>query len=198
METIKVAVDQLKLLEKNPRKHSAIQIEQLQRSIKMFGQIRPVVIDEENLVLAGNGLLLALKAMGSKEAQCLRMTGLSEPDKKRLILADNKVASLGTDDYSVIEELIHDLKNDLDIPGFDDEILKTLVAAPAAIAEISASYGQVDDDFRSIARANAEKIAIANADAEARVKAGSHEPASGSSTSGEIKTCDSCGQRIWS
>jgi ParB-like chromosome segregation protein Spo0J len=198
MKTIKVAVDKLTPLEKNPRKHSAVQIEQLVRSIQMFGQIRPIVIDENNSVLAGNGLLMALKSMDSKEAECLQMTGLSETAKKRLTLADNKVASLGTDDYSVIEELIHDLKDELDIPGFDDEILKTLVAAPARISEISSSYGQVDEDFRAIARANAEKIAIANAEVEARVKSGSSEPTGSGSSSAEIKTCDSCGQRIWS
>jgi hypothetical protein len=199
MKTIKVPVSKLQLLEKNPRKHSAVQIEQLVRSIEMFGQIRPVVIDENNMVLAGNGLLLALKSMGAEQAECLQMTGLSDTAKKRLTLADNKIASLGTDDYSVIEELIHDLKDELNIPGFDDEILKTLVAAPAAISEISASYGQVDEDFRAIARANAEKIAAANAEVEARVKGGapdvSHETSSGSAP---VKTCDSCGQRIWS
>ena len=72
MEVIKVALDSLELLEKNPRKHSQLQIQELKRSVEMFGQIRPLIIDENNVVLAGNGLLTAMRELGKAEGDAIR------------------------------------------------------------------------------------------------------------------------------
>lgn len=89
----------------------------------MFGQIRPIIIDEENTVLCGNGLFETLKQMGEKEADCYRVIGLSDNQKKKLMLADNRVFWLGEDDAESIDAFIRELGDDLDIPGFDDESL---------------------------------------------------------------------------
>ena len=189
MEVIKVALDSLELLEKNPRKHSQLQIQELKRSVEMFGQIRPLIIDEDNVVLAGNGLLTAMRELGKAEGDAIRLVGLSEFSKKRLTLADNKIAALGSDDYSVIEELIYDLREELDIPGFDDEILKSLVAPPKQLEEIGKSYGTVNESFREQVKAQSEKI-------NAEIKSNKND------TDNELReqytVCDSCGQKVWS
>jgi ParB-like chromosome segregation protein Spo0J len=188
MEQVKLA--DLKPLEKNPRKHSTLQIQELKRSVKMFGQIRPLVIDEDNNVLAGNGLLMSLIEMGWNQADVLRLTGLSEFSKKRLILADNKLSALGTDDYSVIEELIFDLRDELDIPGFDDQILKSLVAPPQQLEEIGKSYGTVTESFREQVEAQKEKV-------KAETKA-MQDQVEESNPKTPYTTCESCGQKVWS
>jgi ParB-like chromosome segregation protein Spo0J len=94
MKTTTVSLGDLTPLDRNPRKHSNLQIAELKRSVEMFGQIRPLVVDENKTVLAGNGLLIALTQLGWTKAEAYVVSGLSEADKKRLILADNKVAAL--------------------------------------------------------------------------------------------------------
>ena len=70
MKVIKKALSDLRKPERNVRIHSDKQITEFKRSIEMFGQIRPIVIDEAGTILAGNGLYEALSAMGRTEAEC--------------------------------------------------------------------------------------------------------------------------------
>jgi len=190
MKTVTVKVSSLKQLERNPRRHPNNQIRELKRSLEMFGQIRPFVIDETGTVLAGNGMLLAIQELGWESAQAYRLENLSEDDKKRLIIADNKVASLGSDDYGVIEELIQELSTDLNIPGFDDEVLRSLVASQREIETISQNYGKLDQDV--LERAQAKSASIETAISRAEEKATADQPAGDNYT-----VCDSCGQRVW-
>lgn len=189
MKTTSVKLSALNHLEKNPRRHPNLQIQELMRSLTMFGQIRPLVIDETNTVLAGNGMLLAMRELGWEKADALLVADLNDRQKKKLILADNKVASLGADDYSVIEELIRDLKDELDIPGFDDEVLKSLVATPVELANISANYGAVSEEAEQQAVKRREALAAAVTRAENAVEA--------NNSSRESKICESCGQTVW-
>lgn len=116
----------LKHVEGNTRVHSAKQIREYIRSIEMFGQFRPMIVDENNVVLAGNGLLQALKEMGRETADCYVMTGLTENKKKKLMLADNKIFQLGEDDQFAFEETLSTLDGDIDIPGYGADVLKNL------------------------------------------------------------------------
>ena len=79
MKTVKVKISELRSPEKNVRKHNEKQIKEFCRSLKMFGQIRPVVIDEENVVYCGNGLLEAARSLGWEEIEVLKMGDLDEP-----------------------------------------------------------------------------------------------------------------------
>ena len=94
MEIVKKPLSELRPSEKNIRKHGAAQIAEFKRSIKMFGVIRPIICDENGNILAGHGLYEALVGMGKEEADCIVMKGLSEADKYKLMLADNKIYSL--------------------------------------------------------------------------------------------------------
>ena len=68
MEVIKMKLADLVKPEKNVRIHTEQQLKEFQRSVTMFGQIRPIVIDENNVILAGNGLYDTLVAMGKDTA----------------------------------------------------------------------------------------------------------------------------------
>ncbi len=148
MRIIKKPLADLRRPEKNVRIHSDKQITEFKRSIEMFGQIRPIVVDEAGTILAGNGLYEALTAMGRTEADCYVVSGLSEPQKKKLMLADNRIFSLGVDDLQGFDDIIAEL-DDFDVPGYDAELLKTLTADLDGAVEMLSGYGLIDDEAKA-------------------------------------------------
>ncbi len=141
MKILKVDLAALKSPEKNVRKHNEKQINEFCRSLEKFGQIRPVVIDENNVVYCGNGLVEAARALGWKQVEVLKKTGMSEADKKKLMIADNRIYTLGFDDFENINSIIEEI-GDFDIPGFDTE---TLEAMFGDIEEEIESFGVLDE-----------------------------------------------------
>lgn len=141
MQTIKMNISDLRHPEKNVRKHPQKQIKEMMRSVDKFGQYRPVVVDENNVILAGNGLVIAMREMGKTEIDVLKYDNLSENDKKKLMIADNQTASLGVDDYGAIEEIIRSLDGDFDVPGYDEESINMLIEESTAVVEQVKSYG---------------------------------------------------------
>ena len=156
MKVIKKALSDLRKPERNVRIHSDKQITEFKRSIEMFGQIRPIVIDEAGTILAGNGLYEALSALGRTEAECYVAAGLSESQKKKLMLADNRIFSLGVDDLQGFDEIIAGL-DDLDVPGYDEDLLKTLTADLKEADEMLAGYGLIDDSSKVEMKKAAER-----------------------------------------
>lgn len=138
--TVKKLAD-LKPMEKNIRRHSQKQITEYARSLKMFGQVRPMVVDENGVILVGNGLYEALKSIGAEKADCYVMTGMSEAEKKKLMLADNRVYELGMTDTDVFDEIIRSLDGDTDVPGWDADLLETLNASAREVNAMVDSYG---------------------------------------------------------
>ena len=142
-----VKLSDLKPLEKNVRKHNGKQIDELIKSVEQFGQTRAMVIDEDNNILIGNGLYFALVKMNKAEAQCYRKTGLSEVEKKKLILSDNKIYSLGSDDYEEINNYIAEITSigDFEIAGYDKFILEQMTATDEQVEEAISNYGVITD-----------------------------------------------------
>lgn len=139
-------IAELRHPEKNVRSHSRKQIEEMKRSIKMFGQFRPVVVDEQNVILCGNGLVTAMREMGEETVEVLKYNDLTPVQKKKLMIADNQIASLGTDNMDVIEEFIKSLDGDLDVPGYDEETLALLCAESDEVTEQVMNYGVYSPD----------------------------------------------------
>ena len=77
---------------KNPRRHSAKQVGKLARLIDEFGWSTPMVVDENNGVLAGHGRLEAAKALNLPQVPCVRLSHLSEAKKTALAIADNAMS----------------------------------------------------------------------------------------------------------
>ena len=116
----KIALSKLKPYEKNARTHSEKQIEMLVNSIKEFGFIPPVIIDENNVILAGHGRAEAAKRVGLDEIPYRRITHLTEEQKKAFILADNKLSDLGGWDFDLLSEELAEITLDMGEFGFDD------------------------------------------------------------------------------
>lgn len=131
MEVKKDKVDNLKYNPNNLRIHSERQIEEMSRSIKKFGQFRPVVVDENNIVLAGNGLLAALVESGYKEVDIIKYDDLSNTQKDQLMIADNKIYELGKMDLEEMDKKLKNMFNEdsLDVPGFESELLREVFSS---------------------------------------------------------------------
>lgn len=139
-------LSELRKPEKNVRIHTEQQLREFERSVKMFGQIRPIVIDENNVILAGNGLYDTLLRLEYEEAEVYQYFDLTENQKKKLMIADNKIFSLGIENLDTLNSFLEDLHDDLDIPGYDSEILKQMVSEADDITEKLSSYGTLDDE----------------------------------------------------
>lgn len=129
MNIEKIKLTELKPLDNNVRNHSYSQINELIRSLNQFGQTRAIVIDEENNILAGNGLFMAMTERGDETADVHRITGLTSIQKKKLVLTDNKLYTLGTDNYDMIDKYLQEITieaGDFDIAGFDKKTLKSM------------------------------------------------------------------------
>lgn len=123
MEIENIPIGQLKAYEKNSRTHGKKQISQVVASIKEFGFTNPLLIDENDTLIAGHGRLLAAKEMGMDEIPCVRLSHLSDAQKKAYVIADNKIAlNSGWDDDLLKSELeeLDNLGFDVAVTGFDD------------------------------------------------------------------------------
>lgn len=140
MEVVKKKVSELTPSENNVRKHNQNQIKEFVKSIEQFGIIRPIVIDEAGTILCGHGLFEALKEKGVDPVDCIVMSGLSEKQKKKLMLSDNKIYDLGTNDYDVLDAILSELgaENDFEIPGYDASVLQDLYGLKAVEHEAEA------------------------------------------------------------
>lgn len=157
MNIVTKKISELVTPEKNVRIHTEKQLQEYEKSIRMFGQIRPIVIDEKNTILAGRGLFDTLKRMGMETADCYQFTDLTENQKKKLMIADNKIFSLGIENLDTLNEFLVELQGDLDIPGFDEEILKQMVADADEVTEKLSEYGTLNEDEIRNIRENAER-----------------------------------------
>lgn len=145
MKTEQYNLNDLKYPESNVRVHGAKQIEELKRSYNKFGQIRPVVTDKDGVILAGNGLVQALTELGVEKVEVLPMKNLSDNDKKKLMIADNKIYNLGRDDNDALFAMLESLDGDYDVPGFEDDTLKELLADLDDVDDSVMNYGTIDD-----------------------------------------------------
>lgn len=125
-----VPTDSLRVFDMNARTHSAPQVAQIAASITEFGFTNPILVDETGTLIAGHGRLEAAKSLGLKEVPVIRLTGLTEVQRRAYILADNKLAlNAGWDAEKLRAELvsIRDLGADLGLTGFDAAELESIL-----------------------------------------------------------------------
>lgn len=146
MKTIEVSVNELKFAEKNVRLHNEVQIKEFARSLEMFGQLRPVIVDSDYKILCGNGLYLAAKRLNWPKLNVVIMADLTEAQKKKLMIADNRIFELGSSNFEVIDEFFQELAGDLDIPGYDEEMLQMMVGDIEAVNEQIEEYGKLEKE----------------------------------------------------
>ena len=143
VEVIKIVdIDSLIPYINNPKKHPEEQINKIASSIKNYGFTVPIVIDNQNEIIAGHGRYEAAKKLGLKEIPCIVRDDLNTAQIKALRIADNKVAESEWD-YELLGVELEDLSLkgfELSLTGFDDEEIE-------AILELDEEEKLKDDDF---------------------------------------------------
>lgn len=153
---------------------------------------------------------------GNDQIARLRKTELSENDKKKLMIADNKTYALGIDNLDTLNEFLEELQGDLDIPGYDEEILQQMVADADEVTEKISEYGTLDEsEIQKIKEANEkrEQKAAATEISDNNSENSSENPNTSDNQSSERQNtteteleitetrkfviCPNCGEKIW-
>ncbi|MFU0545588.1 site-specific DNA-methyltransferase [Gardnerella swidsinskii] len=126
---------------RNARTHSEAQVAQIAASIREFGFLSPILVAEDNTILAGHGRLAAALKLGLKKVPCVKENHLTETQKRAYIIADNKLSlNAGWDNELLAVELseLEGADFNLDLLGFDEAELSSIFDADKDV---------IDDDF---------------------------------------------------
>lgn len=138
----------------NSRTHSELQIQQIANSIKEFGFTNPVLIDENNNLIAGHGRLLGAELAGLDKVPCIVLSGLTETQKQAYIIADNKIAlNAGWDEELLAQELnaLAEAGYNVELTGFDHSELDELIKAADPTFTPPSSTKEIDVDAMELA-----------------------------------------------
>ena len=135
MKIVMLATSKLHPYENNARTHKPKQIDQIKSSIKEFGFNNPILIDDDNEIIAGHGRLLAAIELGLNKVPVVRLSHLDDIQRKAFALADNRIAlNAGWDEETLAKELEALVGSDYDVTGlgFDTQELAALLTEPPA------------------------------------------------------------------
>ena len=134
---------------RNARTHDENQVGQIAGSIAEFGFVNPILVGEDNIIIAGHGRLLAAERLEMDMVPVIVLSHLSEAQRKALVIADNKLAeNAGWDEDLLSLELadLEDLDFDLDLLGFSgDELDNLLLNTDANSSEEEDSVPEPED-----------------------------------------------------
>jgi ParB-like chromosome segregation protein Spo0J len=121
MQIIKLNIDDIKPYKNNAKIHTAEQIEQIKNSILEFKYNDPIAIwGDENIIVEGHGRFQALKELGYKEIECIRLDHLTDDERRAYTLAHNQLTmNTGFDNLLLDEELRKLLNIDMRKFGFE-------------------------------------------------------------------------------
>ena len=131
MNTVSVKLSDLSQDPANARKHDDRNIDSIVASLRRFGQQKPIVIDMNNIVRAGNGTLEAAKRLGWDAIECVK-TSLKGSDAIAYAIADNRTAELAEWDEDVLAAQLNGLLTDdealVNAAGFSAEEIEAMLS----------------------------------------------------------------------
>lgn len=136
-----VPISSIKPYKNNPKIHNNKQVQQIMNSITEFKFTSPILIDENNEILAGHGRLLAAQKLGLTEIPAINLLYLTEAQKKAYRIADNKLTENGKWDFDLLKVEFQDIEKlnidfSLDITGFDTPELDIIFDTDLTTKEI--------------------------------------------------------------
>ncbi|HPY89064.1 MAG TPA: ParB/Srx family N-terminal domain-containing protein, partial [Spirochaetota bacterium] len=136
MEIIKLKIEDIIPYDKNAKEHTHYHIEQIKESIERFGFNDPIAVDENNVVIEGHGRLEALKELGYEEVEVIKLTHLTEDQKRTYIIAHNKLTLNSSFDMEILEEELRKTPDDLlSTTGFEDFEISSILGYEGKISE---------------------------------------------------------------
>lgn len=124
-----IRIDELVPYANNAKIHGPEQIEQLRRSLREFGFVSPVLIDEDKNLIAGHGRVEAARAEGMTEVPYVTVSELSEAQRRAYIIADNRLSETGEWDAARLKfemEELNSLSFDTSLTGFTMDEIETI------------------------------------------------------------------------
>ena len=119
-EMVYIKVKDLEPYENNPR-FNDMAVEAVANSIKEFGFLQPVVVNEYNVLLAGHTRTKAAEKLGMEEVPAIIANDLTEAQEKAFRLADNKTAEIAEWDFEALERELRDIEDiDMALFGFEE------------------------------------------------------------------------------
>ena len=131
---------------KNSRLHSTEQVEKIAKSISKFGFLNPIIIDDNDGIIAGHGRVMAAKKLDINVLPVVKAQHLSEAQKQAYIIADNRLALDASWDNEILTSELQELQLqdfDIDLLGFNDLELEELNISPHEME----SEALTDEDF---------------------------------------------------
>jgi DNA modification methylase len=127
-----VPVASLRVNPKNPRLHSNKQIEQIGRSIQIFGFIVPILVDRNGRVIAGHGRLAAAKLLKLERVPIIRVEHLSDAQIRAYMITDNRLTDISVWDNQLLAQQFRTLAEieldfSLEITGFEMAEIDTMI-----------------------------------------------------------------------
>ncbi len=122
----------------NVRVHSPRNIEAIKGSLARFGQQKPIVVNSNSVVIAGNGTIEAARALGATEIAALVFDGDTEAFAAAFAIADNRTGELAEWDYLALSEQLKAIElDDIDLSelGWDKSDLALLLGGEFKKAE---------------------------------------------------------------
>lgn len=114
MKVTNIEIDKIKPYANNTKKHPETQIKNIAESIKQFGFIQPLVLDNNNEIIIGHGRYFASQLLGMEEVPCVFVENLTDEQIRKLRILDNKLNESEWDDDLLKLEL-----EDLDFGDFE-------------------------------------------------------------------------------
>ncbi len=124
-EVQQVDINELTPYANNPRTHSDSQVDRLVQSLKEFGFVNPILTGDDGQIVAGHGRLMAAQVLGLTKVPVIRLSHLTEDQRRAYVIADNQLAlNSGWDDDLLQKELaaLGDNGFDLTVLGWGDEL----------------------------------------------------------------------------
>lgn len=132
----------------NVRTHSERNLETIKASLAKFGQQTAIVIDENNVVVAGNGRLMAAKELGWDSLQCVR-TSLTGTELTAYAIADNRTAELASWDLSGLDAMLESLADEdfaIEEIGFSEDEIDKLMGRGSDVGDEDEDEGPAEDE----------------------------------------------------
>lgn len=122
IKVVEMEIDKLVPYENNPRNND-VAVEKVAASIQNFGFKNPIIIDKNNVIVAGHTRLKAAELLGLETVPVIMADDLTEEQVKAFRLADNKTGELSGWDFSMLEEELDSIRTiDMSEFGFDVDV----------------------------------------------------------------------------
>ncbi len=144
----RIHVDELKYDPKNARIHPERNLDAICQSLETFGQQKPIVVNKDNVVIAGNGALEAARKLGWTHIDIVR-TELTGNDAIAFGIADNRTSDLSAWDAHLLNELLGQLQSEgVELVGWTEKEFERLVDSIEP-PEAPANFGTVDETIKT-------------------------------------------------